>query len=55
MEIASTRTDSVITRTRAEDVVYRMFEANMDEYLDEEVEYVKHSFDMICRGWEKTV
>jgi recyclin-1 len=32
-----------------------MFEANMDEYLDEEVEYVKHRFDTICRAWDKTV
>lgn len=55
MEVAATRPDAVVPRTRAEDVVYRMFEANMDEYLDEEVEYVKHTFDMVCRGWEKTV
>lgn len=27
----------------------------MDEYLDEEIEYVKQCFEMICRGWEKTV
>ena len=32
-----------------------MFETNMDEYLDEEVEYVKHCFEMTCRSWEKTV
>ena len=27
----------------------------MDEYLDEEVEYVKQSFEMTCRSWEKQV
>ncbi len=27
----------------------------MDEYLDEEVEFVKQSFEMTCRGWEKQV
>lgn len=32
-----------------------MFEPNLDEYLDEEVEYVKLRFDRICRAWEKTV
>ena len=32
-----------------------MFEPNMDEYLDEEVEYVKQSFEMTCRSWEKQV
>ena len=34
---------------------YRMFEPNMDEYLDEEVENVKHCFEMTCRAWERTV
>jgi recyclin-1 len=32
-----------------------MFEINMDEYLDEEVESLKHAFDVICRQWEKKV
>lgn len=30
-----------------------MFESNMDEYLDEEVEFINQSFDAICRTWEK--
>jgi recyclin-1 len=34
---------------------YRMFEANMDEYLDEEVESVKLAFDAICKGWDREV
>ncbi|KAM5539791.1 hypothetical protein V8D89_006604 [Ganoderma adspersum] len=53
MHIASTKEDLKLPKTKAEDVVYRMFEPNMDEYLDEEVEYVKHSFEMTCRSWEK--
>jgi recyclin-1 len=32
-----------------------MFETNMDEYLDEELEYAKSAFDQICRAWEKKV
>lgn len=32
-----------------------MFEQNMDEYLDEEVESVKSSLETICRGWEQKV
>lgn len=32
-----------------------MFEANMDEYLDEEVESVKLAFDAICKGWDREV
>ncbi|KAI1790025.1 exocyst complex component Sec10-like protein [Ganoderma leucocontextum] len=53
MHIASAREDLKLPKTKAEDVVYRMFEPNMDEYLDEEVEYVKHSFEMTCRSWER--
>ena len=30
-----------------------MFEAHMDEYLDEEIEWVKHAFDVICKGWDQ--
>ncbi|EIW74027.1 hypothetical protein CONPUDRAFT_140635 [Coniophora puteana RWD-64-598 SS2] len=44
--------DIGIERTRAEDVVYRMFESNMDEYLDEEVESLKQAFTIICRAWD---
>jgi recyclin-1 len=32
-----------------------MFEINMDEYLDEEVESVKQAFEITCRGWDKQV
>lgn len=32
-----------------------MFEINMDEYLDEEVESVKQALDVICKGWERQV
>ncbi|KAI0299356.1 exocyst complex component Sec10-like protein [Multifurca ochricompacta] len=42
-----------VTKTQAEDVVYRMFEPNMDEYLDEEIDSLKHIFEQTCRDWEK--
>ena len=32
-----------------------MFEINMDEYLDEEVESITQAFEMINRGWERKV
>jgi hypothetical protein len=32
---------------------YRMFEAHMDEYLDEEIEWVKNAFEVICKGWDQ--
>ncbi|KAF5377856.1 hypothetical protein D9615_006823 [Tricholomella constricta] len=46
-------TEKVISRTRAEDIVYQMFESNMDEYLDEEIESVKQAFDTICKAWDR--
>lgn len=30
-----------------------MFEVNMDEYLEEEIEYIKNSLNNICSSWEK--
>lgn len=32
-----------------------MFETNMDEYLDEEVESLKQVFEVICTGWDRQV
>ncbi len=34
---------------------YRMFEPNMDEYLDEEIDSLKQTFEHTCRDWEKKV
>lgn len=31
---------------------FAMFEFNMDEYLDEETDFVKESMDEICKGWD---
>ena len=28
-------------------------EINMDEYFDDEIEAVKHAFDVICHEWDK--
>lgn len=32
-----------------------MFEFNMDEYLDEEIDWVKDSMDQICKEWDVQV
>ncbi|KAI9513549.1 exocyst complex component Sec10-like protein [Russula earlei] len=57
LEIASQRhppsAEAEVSRAQAEDVVYRMFEPNMDEYLDEEVNFLKQTFELTCRDWEK--
>ncbi|KAJ6557258.1 exocyst complex component Sec10-domain-containing protein [Mycena vulgaris] len=52
-QAAAERADANIQRTRAEDVVYQMFEINMDEYLDEEVESVKQAFEVTCKTWDR--
>ncbi|EIW71948.1 recyclin-1 [Tremella mesenterica] len=44
-----------IPRTKIEDVVYRMFEVNMDEYLEEETEAVKRQLDSVCQAWDQQV
>jgi recyclin-1 len=41
-----------VAKTRVEDVIYQMFEVNMDEYLDEEIDSAKVSFDAISKSWE---
>ncbi|KAG9086729.1 F-box protein: endocytic membrane traffic, recycling ReCYcling 1, partial [Ceratobasidium sp. 370] len=50
---ASGENDKVITKTQAEDIIFRMYEEHMDEYLDEEVEVAKIAFDQICKDWER--
>lgn len=32
-----------------------MFEENMDEYLDEEIESLRNTLELACRGWDKKV
>jgi recyclin-1 len=34
---------------------YRMFEVNMDEYLEEETECIKQALDSICKTWDQQV
>ncbi|KAI0267323.1 exocyst complex component Sec10-like protein [Gloeopeniophorella convolvens] len=57
LEIASQRhpqnAEKEVSKAQAEDVVYKMFEPNMDEYLDEEIDSLKQNFEQICRDWEK--
>lgn len=45
--------DKYVSQTQAEDVVFHMFELNMDEYLDEEVETIRQSFETIIRDWDR--
>lgn len=47
--------DSKADKTMTEAIVYRMFEPNMDEYLDEEIEDIKITFERITKSWSRTV
>ncbi|WWD19726.1 hypothetical protein CI109_104190 [Kwoniella shandongensis] len=44
---------TVIQRTQVEDSVFQMFEVHLDEYLDDETEWVKQHLEEICRAWEQ--
>jgi recyclin-1 len=39
-------------RTMIEHSVYQMFEPHMDEYLDDETEWVQGALDGICNAWD---
>ena len=34
---------------------YKMFEPNMDDYLDDEMDELKRAFEVICKEWERSV
>lgn len=44
-----------ITRTRCEDVVYKMWEKHMDEYLEKERAWVSEEMMRIARKWQEDV
>lgn len=52
MEVLGTE-QTAIPQNMLEDVIYRMFEVHMDEYLDEETEWVKNALETVCRQWEQ--
>lgn len=37
------------------DYSYKMFEPNMTDYLDDEMEELKRAFEVICKDWERSV
>ncbi|KZT59290.1 hypothetical protein CALCODRAFT_549882 [Calocera cornea HHB12733] len=45
----------IITRTQAEDVIFRMFEMYMDDYLTEEITSTKKALDASCDEWDRRV
>lgn len=45
----------LVTKERAEDVVFRMFEPLMDDYLAEEGEWIRQVLEGICDEWDRKV
>ncbi|KAJ9125540.1 hypothetical protein QFC22_000501 [Naganishia vaughanmartiniae] len=43
----------VVTQVSPMTLQYDMFEVNMDEYLEEEIEHVKSSLNSICVAWDQ--
>ncbi|GAA5886084.1 hypothetical protein JCM6882_004258 [Rhodosporidiobolus microsporus] len=44
---------ATITKERAEDVVFKMFEPLMDDYLTEEGEWIREVLEGMCREWDE--
>lgn len=34
---------------------YKMFEPNLDDYLDDEIEELKRALEVICKDWARSV
>ncbi|KAH8925276.1 hypothetical protein BT69DRAFT_1279871 [Atractiella rhizophila] len=49
------KNEKFVTRERAEDVVFRMFEQHMDDYLQEEGDWIKEVLEGICTEWDTKV
>ncbi|GAA5874623.1 hypothetical protein JCM16303_002927 [Sporobolomyces ruberrimus] len=47
------RNEKLVTKERAEDVVFRMFEPLMDDYLSEEGEWIREVLEGMCQEWDR--
>jgi len=52
MEKLAAEENSETQRALIEQSIYHMFEPHMDEYLDDETEWVKGALDGICNAWD---
>ncbi|KAI6165182.1 exocyst complex component Sec10-like protein [Pisolithus thermaeus] len=44
-----------ITTEEAEDVIFKMFEPHMDDYLDDELDELKRTLESICKQWDTSL
>ena len=54
-ELCRTETDVRVPRATIVPLSFKMFEFNMDEYLDEETDWVKDAMAKICKEWDQRV
>lgn len=47
--------EAFITTEAAEDVIFKMFEPHMDDYLDDELDELKRTFESICKQWDASL
>jgi recyclin-1 len=45
----------LVTKARAEDVIFRMFEPLMDDYLQEEADWIREVLEGVCKEWDAKV
>ena len=45
----------LVTKARAEDVIFQMFEPLMDDYLAEEADWIRSVLEAICAEWDAKV
>ena len=45
----------LVTKERAEDIVFRVFEPLMDDYLAEEGEWIREVLEGVCDEWDRKV
>lgn len=45
----------LVTTARAEDVIFRMFEPHMDDYLQEEGDWIREVLERMCTEWDAKV
>lgn len=45
----------LVTKERAEDVIFKMFEPLMDDYLTEEGEWIRQVLEGMCAEWDEKV
>lgn len=55
LEWAKSVNNTSVSRERLEEVVFRLFEQHMSEYLDEEADWARKLLVGICEEWDRKV